>query len=135
MSDSSEAKLWLQYARENFQMAEMAMNSRLLNPALQNAQQAVEKALKAVRVEARLPMMRTHSIRDLNRGLLVGAIHVGLTETDCELMDSIFVGSKYPPESALPHNMPDDAICHHCIAVAGRVIAAAGMLIDSGSIK
>ena len=131
MSDSSEAKLWLHYARENLQMAKLAVDADLLNPALQNAQQAVEKALKAVGIHSGLPLTRTHSIRDLNRGLGVISIKMGLSDGDCELLDSIFVGSKYPPESAVPENMPDAAICRQCIEIATRVLAAAANRIDS----
>ena len=75
---SDEAAVWLRYARENLQVAEMTLQSGLLNPCLQNAQQAVEKALKAVWVHRMMPLRRTHSIRDLNHDLGVGWFPVRL---------------------------------------------------------
>ena len=45
---SDEARAWLRYAEENLQSAQLLLQSALFNPALQHAQQAVEKFLKAV---------------------------------------------------------------------------------------
>ncbi|OIP03431.1 MAG: hypothetical protein AUJ96_14670 [Armatimonadetes bacterium CG2_30_66_41] len=42
-----ETTAWLRYARENLTSSEVLLERSLLNPCLQNAQQAVEKALKA----------------------------------------------------------------------------------------
>jgi HEPN domain-containing protein len=86
---SDEASAWLQYARENLQVAQMTLESGLLNPCLQNAQQAVEKALKAVLVHRSMPLKRTHSIHDLERDLRMDGLETGLGEEDCELLDSI----------------------------------------------
>ena len=46
-----DTEIWLQYAQENIQSAEILMESGIYNPSLQNAQQAIEKLLKAVLVE------------------------------------------------------------------------------------
>lgn len=122
---SDEAATWLQYARENLLVAEMTLQAGLLNPCLQNAQQAVEKALKAMRVQRKMPPKRTHSIRDLNRDVAIGGLDTGLTEDDCELLDSIYVGSKYPLDSVLPESPPEFAICERCIKVAQQVLRVA----------
>lgn len=45
---SDEARAWLRYAEENLQFAQLLLQSALFNPALQHAQQAVEKFLKCV---------------------------------------------------------------------------------------
>ena len=126
MSDEAGvARIWLQYARENFQVAEMRLQTGLLNPCLQNAQQAVEKALKALWIHRTLPLKRTHSIRELNRGMALVGLEPGLTEEDCDLLDSIYVSSKYPLESVLPVSPPDLAVCRRCIELARRVLAVA----------
>jgi HEPN domain-containing protein len=70
----------LQYARENLEVAQMTLESGLLNPCLQNAQQAVEKALTAILVRRNMPLKRTHSIRDLNRDLRMDGLKTGLAE-------------------------------------------------------
>jgi len=122
---SDEASMWLQYARENQQVAEMTLQAGLLNPCLQNAQQTVEKALKAIRLRRDMPPKRTHSIRDLNRDLVAGGLETGLTQEDCELLDSIYVSSKYPLDSVLPDSQPDVGVCRQCVDLAHAVLAVA----------
>jgi HEPN domain-containing protein len=122
---SDEVRAWLQYARENLQVAEMTLEAGLLNPCLQNAQQAVEKALKAIRIHRNMSPRRTHSIRDLNRDLALAGIKTTLTDDDCELLDSIYVGSKYPLDSILPESVPDSALCRQCVDLAKRTLAMA----------
>jgi HEPN domain-containing protein len=53
-----ETSKWLEYASENLESAHVLLNSGLFNPCLQNAQQAVEKALKSVLVEFLLSSKR-----------------------------------------------------------------------------
>ncbi len=122
---SDEASVWLRYARENLQVAQMALESGLLNPCLQNAQQAVEKALKAILVHRNMPLKRTHSIRDLDRDLRMDGWETGLAEEDCELLDSIYVSSKYPLDSVLPHSPPDLATSRLCVDLARQVVTLA----------
>ncbi len=127
---SDEASAWLQYAHENLLVAEMTLQAGLLNPCLQNAQQAVEKALKAMRVRRNIPPRRTHSIRDLNRDLVRVGLETGLTEEDCELLDSIYVRSKYPLDSVLPESPPDFAVCQRCIKLAKQVLGVAEHVVE-----
>ncbi len=65
MSDGHDARLWLNYARENLQVSVIVLETGHFNPCLQNVQQAVEKALKAVTTMHGLPPQRTHHIREL----------------------------------------------------------------------
>ena len=46
-----ETKIWLKYSKENFDSANVLLQNNLFNPCLQNVQQAVEKALKALLIE------------------------------------------------------------------------------------
>jgi len=39
----------------------------------------------------------------------------------CELLDSIYLPSKYPLASILPDFEPDEQTCENCIAIAERV--------------
>ena len=64
---SDEAGTWLRYAEENLRSARLLLEHGLLNPCLQNAQQAVEKALKATLIARAIPVRGTHSIQDLVR--------------------------------------------------------------------
>ena len=116
-----DTELWLQYADENLKSAEVLMKSSLYNPSLQNAQQAVEKYLKALLIEKAVGLTRTHSIRELS-GLLVGlGVHLSMTDDDIDLLDSIYLPSKYPAFSVLPNFMPDQSVCRQCLEIAEKV--------------
>jgi HEPN domain-containing protein len=124
-ADSQDIAEWFNYARDNLQVAEMALDSGLFNPCLQNAQQTVEKELKAIRISRKMGLKRTHSITDLNVDLLAAGVDVQLSSADCELFDSIYVGSKYPDQSVLPNSPPDSATCRKCVELARRVLDSA----------
>ena len=88
---------------------------------MQNVQQAVEKMLKAVLVESAAKLKRTHSINELVAGLAQNSVNVDITEDECDLLDSIYLPSKYPLGSVLPDFEPDLQTCRQCIATAERV--------------
>jgi HEPN domain-containing protein len=116
-----EAKRWLEYATENLESAKVLAGNGLFNPCLQNAQQAVEKMLKAVLVEFSIKFRKTHSISELAVMLAKKHLKIELAEEECELLDSIYLPSKYPLGSVLPDFEPDEQTCKNCIAVAEHV--------------
>lgn len=123
MKDS--ARLWLAYAEENLACARLTAANGYYNPSLQNAQQAVEKTLKALVMEKGMAFRKTHSIQELRDALADAGVTLGLTDENCELMDSIYLPSKYPLGSALPDMQPDLGFCEVCIAIADRVLKRA----------
>ena len=62
-----ETKIWLKYANENLRSAKLLLESGLFNPCLQNVQQAVEKWLKALIVDASLRLRKIHSIKGIRK--------------------------------------------------------------------
>ena len=76
---SAEGRRWLVYAQENLRAATMCLEGNLFNPCLQNAQQAVEKALKALHIASGLPLKKTHSIGELRGDLLRAKVDPGLS--------------------------------------------------------
>jgi len=116
-----ETKQWLKYADENLRSAKVLLDNKLFNPCLQNAQQAVEKMLKALLVEFSVKFKKTHSINELAMLLAENHLDINLAEEERELLDSIYLPSKYPLGSILPDFEPDDQICKNCIAIAKRV--------------
>lgn len=131
MSDSRDADLWLAYAQSNHQVAILSLESSLFNPCLENAQQAVEKALKTIVVHRRLPLKRTHSIRELVAMLNQAGFHVPVNEDECDLLDSIYLPARYPLDSALPLSMPDATVCRNCLDIAERAIGFARQIIEA----
>ena len=115
-----ETKKWLNYANENLQSAQLLAGS-LFNPCLQNVQQAVEKVLKALLVESDIKFLKTHSITELASLLGKNGKNIDITQDDCELLDSIYLPSKYPLGGVLPDFEPDEKTCQKCLEIAERV--------------
>lgn len=118
---NDDAKRWLAYAKENLASAKVLLDSELYNPCLQNVQQAVEKMLKAVLVESRKKLRKTHSINELVAALADKGLSVSVTEDEIDVLDSIYLPSKYPLGNALPDFEPDEALCRQCLGIAERV--------------
>jgi len=116
-----ETPKWLEYADDNLKSAKVLLDSKLFNPCLQNTQQAVEKMLKALLVEFSIKLKKTHSINELATMLTDNNLDVDLAQEERELLDSIYLPSKYPIGSILPDFEPDEKTCMNCIAIAERV--------------
>lgn len=112
---------WFDFGDENLKAAKVLLDSCLFNPCLQNSQQAVEKMLKAVFVEFSLKLKKTHSINELATILGENDLAIDLAEDERDLLDSIYLPSKYPLGNVLPDFEPDDKTCKDCIAIAQRV--------------
>jgi HEPN domain-containing protein len=116
-----QTKTWLEYADDNLRSAMVLLESDLYNPCLQNVQQAVEKMLKAVLVESGAKIKRTHSINELVTTLAEGGMKVNIEEHERDLIDSIYLPSKYPIGGILPDFEPDIQTCKQCVAIAERL--------------
>jgi HEPN domain-containing protein len=116
-----ETKLWLKYAAENLESATILIKSSLYNPVLQNSQQAIEKYIKAYMIEKGIKLQKTHSILALNEILKQNGIFLDVTDDEIDLIDSIYLSSKYPFGSVLPDFEPDKSICLTCIDIVTRV--------------
>lgn len=116
-----ETQLWLEYANENLASAEILLESHLYNPSLQNSQQAIEKFLKACFVEKGVKLQKTHTISILVEQLKDFGFHFIISDDDIDLIDSIYLASKYPFGSVLPNFDPDEKICQTCIVIARAV--------------
>jgi len=128
-----DTELWFKYAEENLKSSEVLLNSSLFNPCLQNAQQAVEKFLKALLIENSVNLIKTHSIRELVGKLADLGVDTLISEDDTDLLDSIYLPSKYPLLSVLPLFMPDEDICRHCLNIALHVRAEVVKLLSTPS--
>lgn len=110
-SMKDETRIWLEYSKENLKSAKILLESELYNPCLQNIQQSVEKALKAVLIEKSIKMKKTHSITELINILQKNKITIEINEDEVDFLDSIYLPSKYPIESVLPFYEPNNELC------------------------
>ncbi len=86
-----ETKQWLNYADENLQSSLILLESLLFNPVLQNAQQSIEKYIKAYIVENDLKLQKTHNILTLNETLKQNDVFLNITEDEIDLIDTIYL--------------------------------------------
>jgi len=126
-----EAKVWLSYAEENLQAAQLLLERKLYNPCLQNMQQSIEKALKALLLEKAHSYRKTHSITELVHLLADQQIIISLSEDNCDLLDSIYLPSKYPLGGVLPDFEPDTDLCLRCLILAEDVLSQIRKVIGS----
>lgn len=126
-----ETKNWLKYSKENLHSAIILLESELFNPCLQNIQQSVEKALKAIIIEKSLSFKKTHSILELKYMLSNDGINIDLPDEECEFLDSVYLPSKYPIMSVLPEFDPDFNICKNGIEIAKQVISLVEKIVQS----
>jgi len=112
----------MNFAGENLKSSEILLESSLFNPYLQNAQQCVEKALKALLFEKEIIVKKkTHDIFELNLLLFKSNVFVDISEEECDLIKTIYLPTKYPLGSALPDFVPDQKICEEILEIAKRV--------------
>lgn len=118
----NETRVWLNYAEENLKAAKVLLEQNLYNSCLQNMQQSVEKVLKSLLLEKAHSYRKTHSITELVHSLADQGIIIDLSEEDCDLLDSIYLPSKYPLGGVLPDFEPDSALCLRCVTLAEEVM-------------
>jgi HEPN domain-containing protein len=117
----NETRAWLDYADENIKSAEVLLQNGLFNACLQNIQQAVEKHLKSLLIEKGTGLIKSHSIRQLIHALAEHQITITMSEDEIDLLDSIYLPSKYPLMSVLPKFLPDKKLCETCMAIAFKI--------------
>ena len=96
---------------------------------LQSIQQAVEKSLKACLVEQGQKIRKTHSINELVALLATLHCDLDIDEEDCDLLDTIYLPSKYPLGDILPDFSPDRELCQRCLVIAEMVIKKVNALV------
>lgn len=118
-----ETAIWLEYAEENFKSAKLLLEAGYFNTSLQNIQQSIEKYLKALIIENSGKLKKTHSINDLRLILNELNIEINLNDDEIELIDSIYMPSKYPLGNVLPEGFPDVDVCNKCILISEEIKA------------
>ena len=131
MSAVKEAVTWCAYAESNLGAAKVLLETGYLNPCLQEAQQAAEKAMKSEMFSYNLPLKKTHSIRALKALLADAGITIDIENDLCHTLDSIYIPSKYPLASCLPDCDPDDSICMTCIEAAEYLVRIAQTCLEN----
>lgn len=95
--DERDASTWLRYAREDLDAAELVAGRPGFAPrvACYNAQQAAEKALKALLVDEGQDVILTHDLRVL-RDLLAPGSRSGALDVDLAWLSGWQIKGRYP---------------------------------------
>jgi HEPN domain-containing protein len=94
---------WLEFAHQDLQMAELALNEGIYNQVCFHSHQCIERCLKAELANMNKKPPRTHSVVDL-LGLLPPDFLRDLRE-ELEQIDIYYIPTRYP--DALPGSLPD----------------------------
>jgi len=111
---------WLDRAADDLAAAELLLTRQdLTNVVAFHAQQAVEKALKAVIEEVHSDVVRTHSLTRLY-GLVKGHYHVIIENMDIlDRLEAAYIAARYPGDiGLLPYGKPtpEDAMAFYRFA-------------------
>lgn len=119
---SADVTAWLTFARENVKAAAVLASEGLYLASLNNAQQAVEKSLKALLLARGLTPPRTHSIERLI-SLLDAAESIPCGGEDIDFLDVIYLPSKYPLEGVFPAFAPRRTDAERAVSLARAILA------------
>lgn len=122
--DDRDEHVWLRYAAEDMDAAERMVGGRGWAPRIAcfHAQQAAEKALKAVLVCAGIPLQYTHNL-ELLRDLVPEGLRTASVEGDLERLSNRAVVPRYPGEN--PDATAEEA--REEVALARAIVDAASV--------
>jgi HEPN domain-containing protein/predicted nucleotidyltransferase len=127
-----ETGTWLDDARDEYDTANLLADHGRLRAALLHAQQASEKAMKAVMLERGTRPPRTHSIVDLRVGLQRAGVSFDLPMDDAVFLTNVYRGRYPSDEGLLPRGEPTAEDAQRALAVADAILGQARRAIGEG---
>lgn len=130
MSNVSLSRRWLRQAERDLKAARDSLNSGNYEWACFQAQQAAEKALKAVLFFRGFRAILTHSIFELVNK--VGDEE--LRKEDVKFLDSVYIASRYPnsfSEEVIPAEYFDRGDAEKCIKLSELILEKARKYIET----
>lgn len=123
---------WLQFAREDLRMSELAMENGLYNQVCFHAQQCAEKAVKGLLAHGGELPPRTHKMADLLTCVSPGAL--AELEDELRLLDRFYIPTRYPDAlpGALPEGLPDKSEAQEALGAARRALTAVERMTRAG---
>ncbi len=119
---NAEADRWMEFARQDLRMAELALKEGIYSQACFHSQQCVEKCLKGMLADPGRKTPRTHSIVDL-LGLFPPEF-LGDLRDRLGYMDLYYIPTRYPDAlpGSLAEGLPAVEDAEDAIAVANAII-------------
>ncbi len=117
--DSTDPSRWLDHARDDLRVARLALQHDYFSQAAYMAQQAAEKALKALILDSDAIPARTHDLFALRR-VIPAERRAGLDEIDLKPLNEWGVAERYPSDSP---EVPE-SVARTCVEDAEAVLEA-----------
>ena len=119
----STGSRWLQLAREDLLVAEIAEKEGIHNQTCFHSQQAAEKALKGFLVAKGRPVPKTHILAQLIGICAAMDSDFEAFEVDCLNLDRYYVPTRYPDAlpGSLPEGLPDAKDAQQALGAARRI--------------
>lgn len=129
---NGESERWLQFAGEDLQMAELAMQEAIYNQVCFHSQQCAEKSIKGLLVLQGKATPRTHLLGDL---LTLLDPNPFTTSLDIQLLDRFYIPTRYPDAlpGSLPEGLPDHKDATEALIVARQVLDMVAALVQQNS--
>jgi HEPN domain-containing protein len=112
---------WLEFADEDYRMAQLAMEEKIYNQVCFHAQQCVEKSLKAL-IEARQKVPKIHKLDDILELCLRLGYMLEQYQNDIEFIDKFYTSTRYPfIVGMLPGGLPVKQDAEKALQIADTI--------------
>ncbi len=126
----SDPEQWLAFARQDAQIADLAMREGIFNQVCFHSQQCVEKSLKALIVHQGQTPPRIHKLTDLLA--LVSAVPLSAMAREIYLLDRFYTVTRYPGFSPLTsQTLPDQHDAEEALDIARKVLDIVTNIVTS----
>ena len=116
----TEPENWLMFAREDLQMANLAIQNQIYNQACFHAQQCAEKALKALLACSGNTPPKIHRLVDLVN--LLNPNPLDTINLDVQLLDRFYLSTRYPGTVPNSEDLVGVEDAQECIRIATQVL-------------
>ncbi|TVR08943.1 MAG: HEPN domain-containing protein [Phormidium sp. GEM2.Bin31] len=116
----TEPENWLMFAREDLQMANLAIQNQIYNQACFHAQQCAEKALKALISHSGNTPPKIHRLVDLVN--LLNPNPLDTINLDVQLLDRFYLSTRYPGTVPNSEDLAAFEDAQECIRIATQVL-------------
>lgn len=127
-------RAWVDFAHRDLEAARLlADNEYVSNAVLFHSQQCVEKCLKALLEQNRVPVPHIHSVVKLHSVLKKEAeISLSLKDDELDLVDAVYIDTRYPSGlGLLPSGFPTREDARELLEIAEKVFKETSQTLNN----
>lgn len=118
---STDAVTWLDFATYDLKTAKWNLEGKIYTSCCYAAQQAAEKALKALILAKGKVIPKVHSLDRLISELKSFGVNVSEIEKDTQALDKYYISTRYPGQYGGPEGLHDVIDAKSAVASADRI--------------